>query len=233
MAWDFAAQIHSLSGFDADNAGTSSVGGETYQAMATKWLLLAAQEIIHLLPLSLLERASGITYTDQNMNDGDGYPIEGRIISVFRANNPTSFAAASPEQIYECRRIPYTKSFRAADPESLEHATPTDPVYYLEPQSDLSAAQLHILPKDTSRNLSKLTTITPVVAYDSTAITNFPDEAEHLVAIRASIYAAEYQLSIEEDTELYLPMIQNLKQDYEMGLQKLGVMQAQPQQEGR
>ena len=60
---------------------------------------------------------------------------------------------------------------------------------------------------------------------------NFPDEAEYLVVLKAAIIAAEYQASAEEDPELYLPIIQNLKQDYMQGLQVLGVPMAQAQQQ--
>ena len=38
---------------------------------------------------------------------------------------------------------------------------------------------------------------------------------------------------VEEDPEIFLPMIQNLKQDYNQGLQSIGVQMAQPQQAGR
>jgi hypothetical protein len=58
-----------------------------------------------------------------------------------------------------------------------------------------------------------------------TVIANFPDEAEHLVVTRAAISAAQYQAAIEEDPELYLPIIQNLRQDYMQGLQALGIGQ--------
>ena len=64
-------------------------------------------------------------------------------------------------------------------------------------------------------------------------ISNFPNEAEYLVVIYAAIKALESLSVDEEDPELYLPIIQNLKQDYAQGLQALGVVQAQPQQAGR
>ena len=60
-------------------------------------------------------------------------------------------------------------------------------------------------------------------------ISSFPNEAEYLVILYAAIKALESLAVDEEDPELYLPVIQNLKQDYSQGLQTLGVVQAQPQ----
>ena len=237
MAVDFAARIHALSGFDADNT-SDSVTGEDFDEHAAQWMSDAAKEIINMLPAHLLEQVSVIE-TNQNMNDGDGHDVEGKILKAFRAFN-SSFLDG---QVYECRRIPFSDSFKAVDPDSMEYATPTDPVYYVEPQSDNTAGELHIRPKHTSQNVSKV-----VLAYyptfvaggsgtydvsSATSIANFPNEAEDLVVLRASIYGVEYLEINEEDPELYLPILQNLKQDYNQGLQALGLIQAQPQQAGR
>ena len=54
-----------------------------------------------------------------------------------------------------------------------------------------------------------------------TIIANFPDEAEHLVVLRASIYATQYLLAIEEDVELYMPILSSLKSQYQEGVQAL------------
>ena len=60
-------------------------------------------------------------------------------------------------------------------------------------------------------------------------ISSFPNEAEYLVVLYAAIRALESLAVDEEDPELYLPVIQNLKQDYMQGLQAIGAMQSQPQ----
>ena len=52
------------------------------------------------------------------------------------------------------------------------------------------------------------------VQYSDNEIAGFPYEGQELVIISAAIKAAEHLLAAEEDTELYLPIAANLKQDY-------------------
>ena len=64
----------------------------------------------------------------------------------------------------------------------------------------------------------------------ATTVSPFPDEAEYLVPLRAAITAAEYQLAIEEDAELYLPIIATIKSQYQeavMGLKTGNIMPTQ------
>ena len=49
MAWDFGAEIHALSGFDADDTSTTATSGETLSAHATQWLTDGAKEVINIL----------------------------------------------------------------------------------------------------------------------------------------------------------------------------------------
>ena len=127
MAWNYADQIHSLSGFDADTESASETG-ENFSVLAQQWLTDAAKEIINSLPPNLLKLCTT------------------------------------------------TQSFTSVE------------VAY------------------------------PAVAFDATNILVFPDEAEYLVPIRASITAAEYLMAIEEDPETYGPVIMNLKDTYEDGM---------------
>ena len=62
----------------------------------------------------------------------------------------------------------------------------------------------------------------------ATSISNFPDEAEYLVVLRAAITAAEYLLAQEEDSELYIPIIASLKAQYQEGVYALKVGQFAP-----
>ena len=48
MAWDFAAEIHSLANYNADDASTTGTSGEVLSAHATQWLTDGAKEIIWL-----------------------------------------------------------------------------------------------------------------------------------------------------------------------------------------
>tara|TARA_R100001594_G_scaffold129201_2_gene167742 strand:- start:1674 stop:2447 length:774 start_codon:yes stop_codon:yes gene_type:complete len=232
MALDFAAQIHALTGFDADSTDDSETGDD-YDELTAQWMSDAIKEVINVLPPHLLEQTAVIE-SNQNMNDGDGHDVEGKILNAFRALN-SSFLDG---QVYECRRIPFTSAFKAVDPESVEYATPTDPVYYIEPQSDNSVGELHIRPKDTGQNVSKvvLAHYPTFVAggsgtYDvstATTIANFPNEAEYLVVLRAAVFAAQYQLAIEEDDDLYEPIIDSLSKKYEQGITALLTKKLEP-----
>tara|TARA_R100001594_G_scaffold146395_1_gene197733 strand:+ start:30 stop:746 length:717 start_codon:yes stop_codon:yes gene_type:complete len=238
MALDFAAQIHALTGFDADSTNDTETGDD-FNVLAAQWMNDATREVANLLPPNLLERVSKVSSA---FAPNTGIDIASKVLSVIRTRNTEGTPQFdNPGDVFVCRQIPHSLSHKALDPDSLEYATETDPVYYIEPQVDDTAAKIKILPASTA-NIAKVSMVDyPVWTTGSgtyqvtsaTSINNFPDEAEYLVVLRASIYAAEYQAVIEEDPELYLPIIQNLKQDYMQGLQALGVVQAQPQQAGR
>ena len=69
MAWDFAAQIHSLSGFDADTESASETG-ENFSVLAQQWLTDAAKEIIYSKTRNLLNFLSVVIleFTDLTFN---------------------------------------------------------------------------------------------------------------------------------------------------------------------
>ena len=62
---------------------------------------------------------------------------------------------------------------------------------------------------------------------------NFPDEAEHLVALRAAISAAQYKLNFEEDIELYGGILATLKAQYTEGVQAMKAGEITPLQQGK
>ena len=122
-----------------------------------------------------------------------------------------------------CREINPKDKYKAADSGSLHFATATDPVYYVE------GSKLNILPASSS-GIYYLIADPSIDASAVSAISNFPNEAEYLVVIYAAIKNLEHLSVDEEDPELYLPIIQNLKQDYARGIQALGLVQPQPNQ---
>ena len=234
MALHFAARIHALTGFDADSTSDTDTG-QDFDEHAAQWMTEAAKEVIGLLPPHLLEGCGKVTSAAAEYTDGTGVETENKVMSVQRALG----AGFATGQVFICRQIPHTSSYKAADPDSIEHATPTDPVWYYDHASGGdNSVLLKVLPTS-DLLLTKVTTVDyPVFTagdtetYDvsqKTVIANFPNEAEHLVVLKAAISAAEYQAAVEEDPELYLPVIQNLKQDYMQGLQAIGAMQSQPQ----
>ena len=223
MAWDFGAQINALTGFDA-NLDSASEEGEDYTTLSVRWLSDAAKEVINLLPLQMLQRCAkeGTAFAPTT-----GEVHEEKVISVIRAKT-TDFNIG---EVYDCREIPYTLSHKAADEDSLEYAVETDPVFYYEPQTDTNAVKIKVLPASSSSLAKAYSVDYPTVDHSHSAIDNFPDEAEHLVVLRAAITAVEYKLNFEEDAELYIPILSTLKSQYQEAVMGLKTGNIGPQQQ--
>ena len=122
----------------------------------------------------------------------------------------------------QCREIDPKDKFKASDGDSIHAASATDPVYYVE------GSKLNILPASSSGIYYLIPDPSIDASSDSDGhIANFPNEAEYLVVLYAAIKNLEHLSIEEEDPELYLPLIQNLKQDYNQGLQMLGIVKQQ------
>ena len=228
MAWNFADQIHALTGYDADSTSDSETG-EDFNLLANQWLVDAAREVINILPSKLKMKCSKVTNlyignTDTTMDLDD----KGEILYVTRENANSGYYIG-------CREVSPLLADSANDSTSLHYATATDPIYWTESNSSGNAT-LFVNPTPDSNQPAKVMHIAhPSIAYGDTSIANFPDEAEYLVPLRAAITAAEYQLAIEEDVEIYLPIISNLKQEYQQGVLALqtGSFIPPQQQKGR
>ena len=204
MAWDFAAEIHGLTGFDADSSSTT-VSGETYQVHATRWLTDSAKEVINQLPPNLLDWCSSQqTFTSVMPGSEAETMSTGKILRVYRNDGDMDKV---------CRRIRPDEKGYVTDPDEMGYATVSDPVFYTENN------KLNALPEGGSCKYDEVQY--PAVAYGDSAISVFPDEAEYLVVLGAAIKAAEYMLSSDEDVEISAPVITGLKTDYEGGIQKL------------
>ena len=223
MALDFAARIHALTGFDADSA-TDTETDDDFDESAAQWMTDAAREVINVLPPKLKQKCSKVTNlyisnTDTTM-DLDG---AGEVFYVTRENADSGYYIG-------CREINPIYADSANDSTSLHYATATDPVYWTESNSSGNPT-LFVKPTPTATQPAKIMHVSyPTFTaadggtYDviaATSIANFPDEAEHLVVLRAAIAAAEYMLAIEEDPEIFIPMIQNLRKEYNDGLSML------------
>ena len=198
MAWDFAAQIHALTGFDADSSDNTEVE-ETFRIMTSQWLKDAAKEVINVMPLPMLKMCASMqTFGDVSKAPGSEAEVlnTSKVLSVFAGE-------------YQARQIPSELKYKANDVNSLQYATSTDPVFYIE------GNKINVLPSGIlAANLKYEEAQFPTISFDDTSISLFPDEAENLVILKASIVALEYLLAIEEDVELYAPTLTNLKQDY-------------------
>ena len=222
MAWTFSEQIHALTGLDAASNSDSETG-EDYRVLSAQWLTDAVREVINILPPKLKEKCiteSILTNSPTSM-DMDG---KGDIISVTRRYSDSGYWV-------NCRKVSTEYSSLTQDSTSLHYATVTDPVYYIQSQSDIST--LFVQPTPTANQTAIIYHVgNPSIAYGDTSIANFPDEAEYLVPLRAAITAAEYQLAIEEDAELYMPVIATLKAQYQEGVMALQTGSITPQRKG-
>ena len=200
MAWDFAAEISALTGFNADY-NTDSPTGETYRVHTTQWLTDSAKEVISALPEDLLKLCA----SQQTFTSGSADTLNtGKILEVFRNDGDID---------QPCRKVDSFQKGRFSDSEDMNYATVTDPVYYVENNS------IDVLPVGGSCKYSEVQY--PSVAYNDTAISVFPDEAERTVVLSAAIKAAEYMLANEEDIELLNPILVQLKDDYQKELARL------------
>ena len=226
MAWDYAAQIHALTGFNADDNSGATETEETFSDMATQWLTDAAKEVINILPPELkIECATITSLTSSTPMDLDA---TGKVFHVTRENADSGYHIG-------CREVNPIHAGSASDSTSLHYVTVTDPIYWVE--SDTGGdPKLFIKPDPTANQPARVHHVAfPTVEYSHTAIVNFPDEAEYLVPLRAAITAAEYLLAIEEDVELYGPVLTTLKAQYQEGVQVLisgNVVPPQSQQQG-
>ena len=228
MAWNFSQQIHSLTGLDADSTSASEASDATFRELCAQWLTDAAKEIINIMPRELKEKCTTETTLNHSQTTIDLDTLGGEVLYVNR------LSADSGGSRIPCRRIPSMYGELVNDSNSLYKASATDPAYWILSSGDASI--LNVIPTPTANQTAIVYHVGyPSIAYSAVDIANFPDEAEYLVPLRASITALEYQSVIEEDPELYLPLIQNLKQDYQQGLQMIGVLQpqSQPQQGAR
>ena len=186
MAWDFAAEIHSLANYNADDTSTTGTSGEVLSAHATQWLTDGAKEVINQLPVNLLRLCTtNTTFTSQAAGSETSASLlnTGKVLTVFAGN-------------YACRLISNLEKYKAEDSDNVLYATATDPAYYIE------RSYINVLPAGISTSRYEEVQY-PAVAYSDTAIALFPDEAEHLVVLYAAMQACLYQMNtFQTDTTI-------------------------------
>ena len=225
MALDFAARIHALSGFDAD-ATTDTDTGDDFDESAAQWLTDGAKEVINIL--SNNSNYLNLLTSSNTLSDTAGTTLSlnnAKVINVVLYDGT---------RLQECRMIPASMRGRANDINDLmNYATTSDPVCWIK------SGVLETFPTPTDSNYVKAETLSyptftaaDAGTYDITSISsiaNFPDEAEYLVVLYATIKATEYMMLSEQDQEVYAPQLTTLKQDYKEGLSLLGGGGQQPQ----
>ena len=240
MALDFAAQIHALSGFDADGTGDTETGDDFDEA-AAQWMTDGAKEVINILPKDLKMKCATVTTLNNSTTVMD-LDSSGDILHV------TRISADSSGFSYPCREIPSMYGGMAASGSGhmMYEPSVTDPIYYFVADtsgSDGKSGTLYVLPTPTANQTADVHHVKyPVFTagdtetYDicqKSIIANFPDEAEYLVVLYAAIKATEYMMLYEQDAEVYSPQLQTLKQDYLTGVSALIKKGIAPQGGGR
>jgi len=229
MAWKFADQIHALTGFDAESTNDSETG-EDFNLLANQWLVDAAKEVINAFPPELKMKC--VKMKALNSSSPMDLDSAGDIFHVTRENADDGYHIG-------CREIHAAYAGSSSDSSSIHYSTVNDPVYWIE--SDTSGdPKLFVNPDPTANQHARVHYLSyppnstvwdgSNLPGNATSISNFPDEAEFLVPIRAAITAAEYLLAFEEDPELYGPIIKVLKMQYEEGLSSLSTKVAKAKQ---
>tara|TARA_R100000700_G_scaffold41144_1_gene60044 strand:+ start:7279 stop:8034 length:756 start_codon:yes stop_codon:yes gene_type:complete len=161
----FEAQVEGLTSLAIDGSSAPT------QAELTQFLTDGAAEVLNSLPRSLLPLCSSSTsFTSGSPNTLN----TGKVLNVFRNDGEIS---------QPCRRISASDKGRATDPEEMMYATATDPVYFIDNNA------LDVLPAGGSCSYSEVNY--SAVSYADSNISAFPDEAEYLVVLYASVKALQ------------------------------------------
>ena len=137
MAWDFGAQINSLTGFDA-NLDSSSEEGEDYTTLANQWLTDAAKEVTNILPRILKEKCTTETTLNHSATTIDLDTLGGEVLYVNR------LSADSGGSRIPCRKVPSMYGELSNDANSIYKASVTDPVYWILSSSDAAIFKTRI-----------------------------------------------------------------------------------------
>ena len=157
----FEVQVEGLTSLAIDGSSAPT------QDELTQFLTDGAKEIINNLPGHLLPLcASSNTFTSGSADT----LVTGKILNVFRSDGDIN---------QPCRKISSKQKGRVSDPEEMSYATITDPVFFIDNNT------LDVLPSGGSCSYSAVAY--PSVAYGASAITAFPNEAEHLVVLYGAV----------------------------------------------
>ena len=174
--------------FEAQVEGLTSLsiagGTAPTQTELTQFLTDGAKEIINILPPNLLDWcASGQTFTSTVPNSESETMNTGKILRVYRSDGDFDRV---------CRRIKADDKGYVTDPDDMGYASVTDPVFYTQNN------KINVLPEGGSCKYDEVQY--PAVAFGDSAIAVFPDEAEYLVVLYASIKSLQNVLSDKSST---------------------------------
>ena len=169
----FEAQVEALTSLSIDGSSAPT------QTELTQFLTDGAKEVINSFSNNdeLLAQcaAKQSTFTSASLESEAEALNTGKILSVYMTDSGAT---------YPCRKINASQKYYYADSSAfassqMEKATVTDPVYYTQNNF------LNAIPSGKTVGYSEVQY--PTVAYGDSAVSSFPDEAEHLVALYAAI----------------------------------------------
>ena len=175
---------------------TDLVGGTIDQTACDQWMEDGVRELVNLFPKNLKEMCySKNTFTSAAAGS------EAETIASQHLGNV--FAGS-----YVCRRINGTDKYKASDSDEMLYATSTDPAYYIE------GGILNILPASSS-GVYYLIPDPSIDASADSAISSFPNEAEYLVVLYASIKQLhQYMNSKKSDlpSDIVTPVLETISE---------------------
>ena len=220
MAWDFAAEIHALTGFDGDEGSTAGNSGEVNTLHINQWLNDGVKEVINQLPAHLLEKCTDkTTVTGATALDFDTATV-GKVLYCTRNNGSFDIP---------CRLVGGQYAGLLDDSTADNYyATADDPAYFLRDN------KAEIKPNPDGNGGSFYHILYPSgVTSDDSSISNFPQVAQYLVVLYAAIRAVQERMANEasnEDSELYAlhsDKYAKLSAEYQKGLTLLSGVQMQ------
>lgn len=169
----FEAQVEALTSLSIDGSSSPT------QTELTQFLTDGAKEILTSLPDS--KKALYTTSNDLNSSSVSYTVLGSEIFSVTRDDGTIN---------QPCRRIPAELNGRVRDTDDMMAATTTDPVYYVINNV------LVVVPEPSNSNNAQVNVLSyPSVAFGDSVIAKFPDEAEYLVPMYASIKSLQNALA--------------------------------------
>ena len=162
----FSAQIQDL------------VGSFSDEAALDQFITEGANEVINSMPRNVMERVAEETAVTDGTTTSEGH----KILYVLRNDGTID---------QPCRQVPAYKRGRIQDSSDMEHATTSDPAYYIQD------GKINIFPNGNGLMVSVPTysQSSPLDASGISTITNFPDEYEYLVTLYGAIKALQQNLS--------------------------------------
>lgn len=172
-----------MANFDAQ---IQSLVGTADQTEMDTWASEAVVELTNLFPAKLKQKCAQLTA----LNDSTPMDLDsiGEVLYVTRKNGNSGHQVS-------CRVISPINAGLVEDSSSLHYATSTDPVYWMESQSDV--AKLVVKPDPSSLQTSNVYHIgyTSVDVSSTDTIANFPDEAEYLVVLYVGVKVLQNKMN--------------------------------------